>query len=474
MIRLTNAAIKNGGIHVSMLRSVLLGAALVVPATIETSASHVAKISPPVAGKVAHLFVSLGDAVRMGQPLAVLESKDVADAQAAMQQALSGEKQAKSQVQAAQAQVQTALGRQRSVEIALKRQTALARAGAFSQGPLQAAQSEQAQAQSELLQVQTDLQNRATILTRDQKLFTVGIIAQAELQQATTDQRQSQIRVDQAKGRVALANQTLAREKSVFSQGLLSQQATQSAEAEVRAAQADVYQAQTAVAGAGTALMAARDAAFNAKASLHAITGNGQGISGSGRIILFAPMDGVVTVQSVTLGEAVERSSTLFTLENLNSVTVQANVGETDIARISVGQPVTVTVPSYPNERFSGTVSSLGGSVDEKTRTLPVRCVVGNAARRLRPEMFAQVSLSTNTPRPALVVPQAALAGDSDSQAVYIASDGGFRKRPIVVGRTFGSRVEVKSGLHAGDRIVTEGAFVLKSEAGKSDLKDSD
>ena len=185
-------------------------------------------------------------------------------------------------------------------------------------------------------------------------------------------------------------------------------------------------------------------------------------------------MNGVVTAQSVTLGEAVERSSTLFTLENLNSVTVQANVGETDIARVSVGQPVIVTVPSYPNERFSGTVSSLGGSIDEKTRTLPVRCVVENPARRLRPEMFAQVSLSTNTPRPALVVPQAALVGDSDSQAVYVAGNGGFRKRPVVIGRTLGSRVEIESGLHVGDRVVTDGAFILKSEAGKSDLKDSD
>ena len=474
LIRLTAAAVRNGGIRVETVQSAPLGEALVVPATVEASANRVAKVSPPVAGKVVGIFVNLGDWVRAGQPLAVLESLDVAQGQAAIRQAESGARQAQAQVQTALAQVQTAQGRQHSAEIAFARQTALARAGAFSQGPLQAAQSEQAQGQSELLQAQAELQNRTTILTRNQKLFTAGIVARAELEQAQADQRQSQIRVDQAQGRVALANQALAREKSVFGQGLLSQQATQSAQADVRAAQAEVHRTQTEFAGARTALMAARDAVVNAEASLRALTGSGQGVSGSGRITVFAPMAGTVTTRDATLGEAVERSSALFTLENLNSVTIQAEVGETDIARIRVGQGVTVRVPSYPAERFSGVVSSLGSAVDGKTRTLPVRCVVDNAARRLRPEMFAQVSLSTDTPRPAIVVPQAALVGDGDGEAVYVAEASGFRKRIVTVGRTVGGRVEVKNGLHVGERVVTDGAFVLKSEAGKAELKDAD
>jgi len=474
LIQLTPAAVKNGGIRVETVQSAAFGESLVAPGTVEASANHVAQITPPVAGKVVRLFAGLGDSVRAGQPLAVLDSLDVAQAQSAVRQAQAGAKQAQAQVQTAQAQVQQAEDRARSAKIALGRQAALARAGAFSQAPLQAAQSEQAQAQSELLQAQADLQNRTTILTRDQKLFTAGIIARAELEQAQTDQRQSQIRVDQAGSRVGIAQQGLAREKAVFGQGLLSQQGTQTAQAEVSAAQADVRHADSEAAAARIALIASRDAVVNAEANLRALTGNTRGPSGSGQITLVAPMAGTVTARSATLGEAVERSSALFTLKNLNSVTVQANVGEGDISRVRVGQPVTVTASSYPSERFAGVVSGLGSDVDGKTRTLPVRCTVDNGARRLRPEMFAQVSLSTDTPRPAVMISQAALIGDGDSQAVYVAEGGGFRKRAVSVGRTVGGRVEIESGLRVGDRVVTDGAFVLKSEAGKSDLKDSD
>lgn len=473
LIELGPAAVKNAGIRVEAARLSTLRAALVAPGTVEAVSSGIAKITPPVTGKVTRLFVGLGDAVRAGQPLATLDSLEVAQAQAAVRQAASAVRQAQARVQTAGAEMEQARDRARSSQQALRRQTALARAGAFTQAPLQAAQSEQLQAQSELLQAQAELQNRTTEAQRNERLFAAGIIAQRALERAQTDLRQSQIRVDQAQARVNLARQTLTRERSVFRQGLLSQQGTQTAEAEARAAQADVRRAQTEAQSALTALAGARDAVTSARVSLRAILGPGRP-GGNGQIVLLSPLNGVVSERAATLGEAVERSTAVMVIQNLRSVTVQANVPEAQIARVRVGQPVVVTVASYPGKSFPGVVQSLGSRVDDKTRTLPVRCLVPNSAGRLRPDMFAQVSLATDTPRPALLLPASAVVDNNGQKAVYVAEGSGYRKRAVTVGPTSGGQVEVRSGLRGGERVVVAGAFVLESEAHKGDLKESD
>lgn len=473
LVRLTPVAVRNAGIKTEVVHDASTQDPLTVPGTIKASTGGVAKVTPPVAGRVTGFLVNLGDAVRAGQPLATLDSLDVAQAQAAVRQAQSEVRQAAARVQTAQAQVQQARDRERSAGIALRRQDALARAGAFSQSPMQAAQSEQSQARSELLQAQAELGNKAVTVRRDEALLTDGLLAQKELDLAQTERQQSGIRLDQAQARVALARKALARERSVFSQGLLSQQATQTAQAEVRAAQADVRRAQIDVQGSRTAVVGARDAEAAARANLSAILGHGRAGRG-GQITLLAPVSGVVTQRVATLGEAVERSSPMMVIEDLSSVTAQANVGEQDVARVRVGQPVTVMLASYPGQRFTGVVQGLGSDLDPKTRTLPVRCLVENRSGRLRPEMFAQVAIATDAARPAVLLPAAAIVADGEDRFVYVASGGGYRKRPVKVGTASGGRAEVRSGLRNGERVVTSGAFVLDSEAKKGALGEKD
>lgn len=472
-VTLDPAAVKNAGITEETVRSASRGATLTAPGTIEATTEGVAKVTPPVAGRVTRLLVNLGDRVRAGQPLVVLDSLDVAQAQAVVRQTGAERRQAAARVQTAQAQVGQAQDRARSAEIALRRQDALARAGAFSQSPVQAAQSAQSQAQSELLQAQAELGNKAATVRRDQALLTEGLVAQKELDLAQTERRQSQIRVDQGQARVALAQKVLIREQSVFRQNLLSQQATQTAQAEVQAARGEVRRARADVQASLTAVVGARDAETAARANLGAILGQGQA-GGDGQISLLAPISGVVTQRVATLGEAVERSSTLLVIKNLASVTAQANVSEQDVSRVRVGQLVTVTVTSYPGQRFAGMVQGLGSDLDPKTRTLPVRCLVENKGGRLRPEMFAQITLATDAARPVVILPSTALVADGDDRFVYVADGTGYRKRPVKASGVSGGRVEVRSGLRDGERVVTNGAFVLDSEAKKGALGDKD
>lgn len=499
-IRLDPIAVRNAGIRVETIRPTLFGETLTVPGTVEAGTERVAKITPPVAGKIVRVRVSLGDTVRAGQPLVTLDSYEVAQAHAAERQAESAVKQAQARQETARAEVSLARAglaqaraeedqtrsRLKSAESALANQRELAKAGAFSQAPLQSAQSELSEAQSERLKAQAELQAHQTAYQRTERLFKEGLVSRVELEQAQLEQRQDQARLDRAAARVETARQTLAREQRVFQGDLLSRQAVQASEAEVRAAQGEVQKARQAVAralqdvrraqkeeqAAVTALQGAREAVASVKATLYALEGTGHAEGSGGLVTLFAPFDGTLSERHATQGESVERSTTLFVLENLRAVLVQANVPEKDIARVRVGLPVTVTAASYPNQRFSGRVRSLASRVDEKTRTLAVRCLVANPAGRLRPEMFAQVTLRTGAARRALHVPQEAIVEIEGRPVLFVQEGEDYHRREVAVGKASGGAVEIAEGLQPGERVVTAGAFVLKAEAMKEELSE--
>jgi cobalt-zinc-cadmium efflux system membrane fusion protein len=188
-------------------------------------------------------------------------------------------------------------------------------------------------------------------------------------------------------------------------------------------------------------------------------------------LMLRAPFGGTVTERHATLGEAVERATALFVVENLNTVMVNAQVPEKDVARVRVGQSVEVMVTAYPNQRFAGVVQSMAGRVDEKTRALPVRCLVENRSGLLRPDMFAKVSLAVGARTHAPVVPVSALVEEGDHRYVYVEENEGYETRKVRVGRVMAAMAEVRDGLQPGERVVVAGVFVLKSEGRKEELK---
>lgn len=474
LIKIEAAAAQNAGIKTRQVTLAPLTITMTVPGTVEANPSGQAKITPPVAGKLARILVSLGNTVRKGQPLAVLDSYDVAQAHAAVRDAALGVGQAVAAVQTAQAQTGQARAKLGSAQTTLKRQRQLAQAGAFSQAPLLAAQSEVSQAQSELTQAQTELRTKTAAAQRAGRLMQDRLISKSELEQAQADLQQTEARVEQATTRVALAKQALTRERKVYGGDLLSKQAVQSAQADVRAAQAEVQTSLSQTQAAGTSLQSARGRVTAAQNNLSALEGGGHTAGGAGLVTLYAPLGGVVTEKSATLGETVERSTALMTISNTSAVLVQANVPERDAARVRVGQSVQVTVSTYAGQTFSGIVQTLGSSVDEKTRTLPVHCLVQNRDGRLKPEMFARVSLSTDKGGSAVFVPSAAVDEDGDKRFVYVAKGDGYEKRAVQVGRTTQTTTQIVSGVQPGESVATEGVFVLKSESKKDELKEDE
>ena len=501
-IKLTEGAAKTAGLRVETVRLAPIREGLTVPGTVELSPNRSAKVTPPAPGKIVRLLVNPGDSVRAGQPLAVLDSYEVAQAHAAVRQAQSSVEQARAGVQTAEAEtaqarasaqqaqgdIEQARTKQQSAETALQRQRDLAKAGAFSQAPLQTAQSELAEAQSGLLQAQTELQSHTVVLQRAERLFKEELVSRSELEQAQLEHRQDEARVQQAQTRAASVKQTLEREQRVFQGDLLTKQAVQAAEADVRAAQGDVQKArqglfraqqdvrraQKGEQAADTLLQGAQNGLNAARTTLYALEGAGHTKGDGGLITITASISGVVTERTATAGEAVERATALLVIENLNTVTVSASVAEKDIARIRVGQAVQVAVPAYPEQKFSGVVQSIAGRVDEKTRALSVRCLVENRDGRLKPEMFARVTLGIGAKTNALSVPLAALEEVGANRFVYIKTGEGYERRKVAVGRVTETTAEITDGIKPGEKVVVEGVFILKSESQKDKLKGDD
>ncbi|MEW5993100.1 MAG: efflux RND transporter periplasmic adaptor subunit [Candidatus Zixiibacteriota bacterium] len=180
--------------------------------------------------------------------------------------------------------------------------------------------------------------------------------------------------------------------------------------------------------------------------------------------ILRAPFDGIIIKYDVAAGEVVETERELFTIADLSTVWVQADVYEKDISSIHRGQEVKIIVDAYPGETFFGKISYVSDFLDPKTRTAKVRCEVPNHQGRLKLEMFATIQIPSHLGREAVMIPTTAVQQIDDKPVVFIKiSDSEFQKRDAQLGFQSDGWVEIKSGLKAGEIVATQGSFYLKS-----------
>ncbi|NCO57873.1 MAG: efflux RND transporter periplasmic adaptor subunit [Deltaproteobacteria bacterium] len=188
-------------------------------------------------------------------------------------------------------------------------------------------------------------------------------------------------------------------------------------------------------------------------------------------IALTSPIAGEVLALHATLGEQVGPESATAQIADLSSVWVETAVYEKDLSRLAIGAAGWVTVAAYPNQRFPGRLDFLARTVDEETRTARARIVVTNADHRLLPGMFANVAIAIGAGAPVVAVPQAAVQRDGEESICFVEEGPGhFERREVVLGAAGPDYVEIHSGLAEGERVVTQGAFILKSELGKEGL----
>ncbi len=193
------------------------------------------------------------------------------------------------------------------------------------------------------------------------------------------------------------------------------------------------------------------------------------------RVPVTAPIDGTLIEKHVAVGNQVTDATTLFRIANLDRVWVIASVFEKNMGQVAIGQKAIITLTAYPGREFEGQVTWIADIVDEKTRTLRVRIEVENKERALRPGSFARVKIDTASSKEVLAVPALAVQRQKAEQIVFVAmGDGLFSRREVTVGARSRDTVEILSGLEAGEQVVTQGSFTLKSELEKAGFADHD
>lgn len=186
---------------------------------------------------------------------------------------------------------------------------------------------------------------------------------------------------------------------------------------------------------------------------------------------LRAPLDGTVIQKDATVGELATPAAPVFTVADLSTLWIEANLAEDMLARVRVGASAAVTVAAYPGERFAGKLTYISGVLDKDTHVVPARIEVDNADGRLKPEMFATATIATDQAgAPALSVPDAAVILLQGQPVVFIARHGAYAPNPVELGDKLGGRTFVKSGLKAGDEVVASGTYALKARLLKSQI----
>ena len=213
---------------------------------------------------------------------------------------------------------------------------------------------------------------------------------------------------------------------------------------------------------------------------------------GHATIPIIAPFKGRIVERMVTAGEVVDTSTKLFKLIDLSTVWVWANIYEKDIGKIKIGQAAYITVTPYPDKVFTGKITYISDVIDPATRIVKVRVELenpptppftkGGQGGLLKPEMFATVKIAVGQVL-SLAVPESAVQRDGENTIVFVAlpslspfvrgslegveegHGGEFEKRVVTLGPEVDGYHQVISGLNEGERIVTKGAFILKSES---------
>ena len=230
----------------------------------------------------------------------------------------------------------------------------------------------------------------------------------------------------------------------------------------------DWQAAQTDLTAAETALSAVRNRLSILGKSPTEIAGLEKNQTISPVATLSAPIAGVVVDRQVGPGQYVQSGGATpqFTIADISSVWLLANVRETDAALVKLGQSVEVHVPAYPERVFKARLTYVSAVVDPVTHRLPVRAEIGNRDGALKPEMFANFRILTSEASESPAVPQSAVLYEGAAAHVWVvAGDGLLSLRSIRTGRSNDGLIEVLEGLKPGENVVTKGGLFIDQAA---------
>ena len=180
---------------------------------------------------------------------------------------------------------------------------------------------------------------------------------------------------------------------------------------------------------------------------------------------IYSTVSGIVTERKVTQGQYVNAGEALFTITDLSTIWVKADVYQPDLPSVHAGQSVEITSDSLPGATLHGRVGFLDTSINPQTRTASARIEVPNPRMRLRPGMFVQVKFAAPAGNDVVAVPRSAVLDTGMRKFVYVAKGNGeFEGRQVELGPASTDYYPVLAGLKEGERIVSQGSFLIDSQ----------
>lgn len=255
-----------------------------------------------------------------------------------------------------------------------------------------------------------------------------------------------------AGARAKSARLNAARLKSLEAKSLASGQEVATADAEASALEAEVAAA---------------------RQTLTAFGPNAEEASGGrARLTVRTPVSGFVLSRDGVQGQTVDAEHVIAVVGDLDRAYFLARLFEKDLAKIQVGASAEVRLNAYPNEVFEAKVESIGRQLDPAARTVTARIVVHNKADRLKVGLFGTARVvigAAASPTRRVVIPLASVTDVAGKTVAFVLQpDGDFELHPVTTGRSAGGRVEILTGLRAGEAVVIDGVFTLKSAILKS------
>jgi cobalt-zinc-cadmium efflux system membrane fusion protein len=243
-----------------------------------------------------------------------------------------------------------------------------------------------------------------------------------------------------------LADKNWVRAQDLYQHHAIAQRDLEQAESDRTQAQADLNAAEQ-----GMKILGIKNPGDLAKAPSSAL------------IPVLAPIGGEVVERLVSPGQVVQAGQTqAFTISDLSTVWVLANVYQTDLAAVRSGDDVVVQNDAYPGT-FHGRISYVSPALDPNTRTLQARIVVDNPGEKLKRDMYCTVIVTAGSIANAIVVPDSAILRDDTNQPfVYLANGNQFGRRSVEIGQSLNGRTQILRGLSPGERVVGDGSLFLQ------------
>jgi len=259
--------------------------------------------------------------------------------------------------------------------------------------------------------------------------------ASFEVAQATIRQRQADVKFSQV---------NLERSQSLFQRQLLPRQSLDDAEARQVAAEAQLDLARAQLSQTQARLDELRIAKGNTNVT--------------------SPVNGFVSQRNMDVGAWASQQAPVASVVDISSVRLVANVVEKDLRLVNAGDPARVTVDAYPGETFTGRIARVAPVLDPATRTAEIEIEVPNTDFRLKPGMYARMSVTIESRRDTTLVPKVSVVDYLGARGVFtMTADNKAKFQPLEIGIEDADRVEVRAGLSATDTLVTSGASALRN-----------